>query len=324
MVKSSRDSIVFLDAGTVHYGDVSFGELKRLGRFKAYSKTDPDEIKRRVSRATVVITNKCRFDAGLLPRLKTVKLIAIAATGTNNVDLEAARREGIAVTNVSGYSTETVVQFTFAFLLALAGNLVKFNEASHDGRWSRSPFFTLPDFPIQEIAGKVLGIVGYGKIGKRVAQAARAFGMKILVARIPGKDYSSGGNPKRVSVDFFLRHSDFVTLHAPLSSLTKSLIDAKALRKMKRGAFLINMARGGLVDEKTLCGALKSRRLGGAAADVLNQEPPPKGHPLLKAPNFLLTPHIAWASREARSRLLHEIALNIKAFQRGVKRNRVV
>ena len=320
----SKDPIIFLDAGTVDYGDVSWEEFRPLGALKLYPKTDPKEVEKRSLRASVVITNKCVFDQGLLSRLKNLKLIAIAATGTNNVDLKAARRNKIAVTNVSGYSTETVVQFTFAFLLALAGNLVQFNEAVHGGRWSKSPFFTLPAFPVQEINGKILGIVGYGKIGKRVAEAAKAFGMKVLVAKIPGKSYLSRESVKRVSLDELFHQSDFVTLHAPLSKLTQNLMNARSLRKMKRGSFLINLARGGLVDEKALYDALVSGHLAGAAADVLTEEPPSQNHLLLKAPHFLLTPHIAWASREARLRLIHEIALNIKAFQRGRRRNRVV
>jgi len=323
MANSGRDAIVFLDAGTVDYGDASLGEIERLGRFKAYAVTTPDQIEARVGHAAIVITNKCPFNVRVLSRLRrTLRLIAIAATGTNNVDLVSAREHGIAVTNVSGYSTETVVQITFGFLLALATNLVKFNEASHDGRWSQSGFFTLPAFPIQEIQGKVLGIVGYGRIGKRVAEVARAFGMGVRVARIPGRAYSRGGG--RVSFDLLLKQSDFITLHAPLTPLTENLINARTLSKMKRGAFLINMARGGLVDEKALADALRSGRLAGAAADVLSEEPPPANHVLLEEPNFLLTPHVAWASREARIRLIHEIALNIQAFQKGKRRNRVV
>ncbi len=319
-----REKIVFLDAGTVDYGDLSFAEIKRLGEFKTHALTPAKGIAKRAVGATIVITNKCPFDKSLLARLKKTKLICLSATGTNNVDLEAARKRGIAVTNVSGYSTETVVQFTFAFLLALAGNLVKFNGASRDGRWSRSPLFTYSAFPIREIYGKVLGIVGYGKIGKRIHQVAKAFGMKVLVAKIPGRNYPSRQNPQRVPLGLLLRQSDFVSLHAPLSPLTKNLISPYTLRKMKKGAFLINMARGGLVDEKALARALRSGHLAGAATDVLTQEPPPRHHILLKAPNVLLTPHVAWASREARVRLIHEIALNIRAFQKGKKRNRVV
>lgn len=320
---TTRAEIVFLDAGTVQYGDISFGELESLGSFKSYPATLPRDIEKRVNGARVVLTNKCVFDAPLLSRLKTVRLIALAATGTNNIDLKAARRRGVAVANVSGYSTETVLERTFSFILALAGNLVKFNQASHDGSWSRSPFFTLPKFPIQEIYGKTLGIVGYGQIGKRVAQAARTFGMKVMVALLAGRSYSASEKIRRLPLETLLRRSDFVTLHAPLTPLTKNLINAESLGWMKRGSFLINMARGELVDEKALARALCSGHLAGGAADVLSKEPPPRNHFLLKSPNFLLTPHIAWASREARARLIHEMALNIQAFQKGRRRNRV-
>jgi len=318
--------IIFLDAGTVDWRDASLAPLKKLGNLKVYSCTGPSEVEKRSAGAGIVITNKCVFDRKRLTRLKSLELIALAATGTNNVDLEAASRLGIAVTNVSGYSTESVVQWTFAFLLALVGNLLQFNEAAHNGRWSRSPFFTLPDFSFSEIDGKTLGIVGYGRIGKRVARRARAFGMKVLVARIPGRVYSASEKKGRVSLSELLRRSDFVSLHAPLSSQTEKLINSKAIRQMKRGAFLINMARGGLVEEKALFEALRSGRLAGAAADVLSEEPPSKNHPLLnkKIQNLILTPHIAWASREARARLIREIACNVKAFQEGKRRNRVV
>lgn len=319
-----KPEIVFLDAGTVDYGDISFEEIKAQGRFRAYPRTDPRQLLKRVKGVPVVITNKCRFDRRVLSSVRGVASIHLAATGVNNVDLEAAKRAGIAVTNVSGYSTETVVQCTFAFLLALAGNLVAFNEASHDGRWSRSPIFTLGAFPISEVAGKTLGIIGYGAIGKRVAQVARALRMKVLAGRIPGKPYSAVEKARRLELSDLLRRSDFVTIHAPLSPLTRDLIDRDRIRKMKKGAFLINMARGGIVNEAALKEALKSGHLGGAASDVLTAEPPPRHHILLRAPHLLLTPHVAWASLEARQRVVHEIALNIEAFHGGRRRNRVV
>ena len=320
----SPPRIVFLDAGTVHYGGISLIPLKKLGNVKIYRHTPPRLVEKRARGASILITNKCRFDRRLLSKLNSLKLICIAATGTNNVDLEAARRERVAVTYVSGYSTETVVQFTFSFLLALAGNLIQFNLASHRGDWSRSPFFTLPHFSFHEVKGKTLGIVGFGRIGRRVAQVAETLGMKILIAQIPGRRYSRKEKKGRVSFEFLLRHSDFITLHAPLSQLTQNLINAHSFRRMKRGSFLINMARGSLVDEKVLCRALQSGHLAGAASDVLSEEPPPTNHPLLKAPNFLLTPHVAWASLEARKRLVNEIAMNIQAFLKNQSRNRVV
>ena len=318
-----RDRIVFLDAGTVDYGDLPLSLFEKLGDFKAYPQSTPAQIKPRLKAVSIAIANKCRFDRRLIGGLSSLRLLNIAATGVNNVDLEAARAKGLAVTNVKGYSTETVVQFTFSFLLALAGNLVKYNAAAHDGSWSRSRFFTYGKYPIQEVAGKKLGIVGYGAIGRRVAQVARALGMKVLVAAIPGKKYTAAEKKTRVPFDRMIRESDFVTIHAPLTDLTRGLIHKGVLNKMKKGTCLLNMARGGIVDEPALRKALESGRLAGAASDVLTEEPPSPGHVLLKAPNLILTPHIAWASREARARLVREIAANIRAFQAGRVLNRV-
>lgn len=323
-MKIKKDGIVFLDAGTVNYGDLSFDELERLGDFRAYHHTRLSEIVSRVRNARIVITNKCPFDGARIRQLRSVECLTITATGVNNVDLEAARKAGIAVANVSGYSTESVVQTTFAFLLALAGNLVRYNQSTHNGSWSRSPFFTMGRYPIREIWGKTLGIIGYGTIGKRVAEVGRALGMKVLVSRIPGRNYPRAERIKRAPFDNVIRRSDFLSIHAPLSDSTRGLIDGGAIRKMKRGAFLVNVARGGIVNENALYRALCSGHLAGAATDVLTTEPPPRNHILFKAPNLLMTPHIAWASREARLRLIHEVALNIKAFQTGRSRNRVV
>lgn len=323
-MRKPQDRIVFLDAGTVDWNDLSFKELEALGKFRACRLTKLGEVEKRSRAAEIVITNKCRFEARLLGRLKNLRLIAVTATGVNNIDLAAARKHKIAVANVPRYSTETVVQCTFGFLLALAGSLVKFHEAVRSRLWSRSHFFTLPYYPIREIWGKTLGILGYGAIGRRVAQAAKAFGMKVLVGRTPGKKYPSASKVRRVSFRRVIRESDFLTIHAPLTKLTRNLIDETVIRKMKPGAFLINMARGGIVDEIALRRALVSGRLAGAAADVLTAEPPPRNHPLLGAPNMLLTPHVAWASVEARRRVVREVAQNIKAFQKGKRRNRVV
>lgn len=322
-VKNRTEKIVFLDAATVDYGDLPLQTFRRFGTFKTFSWSSPAETGPRSAGATILMTNKCPLKRVLLARLSKLKLIVLAATGTNNVDLRAAKESGIAVTNVSGYSTENVVQFTFAFLLSLAGNLVKFNEAVHGGRWSKSPIFTLSNFSIREIHGKTLGIVGYGTIGKRVARIAKVFGMKVLIARIPGRNYGKD-SARRTPFGILLKQSDFVTLHAPLSGLTHHLMNQRTLSRMKKGACLINMARGGLVEEKALDQALRSGHLAGAASDVLSAEPPPADHLLLKSPNLLLTPHVAWASLEARKRLVLEMRLNIQAFLQGKKRNRVV
>jgi glycerate dehydrogenase len=323
-MSKSKDKIVFLDAGTVDYSDVSLREFESLGNFKAYHQTAAKELKTRASEATILITNKFGLDRERITQLPNLRSICIAATGVNVVDLEAARANKIAVTNVAGYSTETVVQFTIAFLLALANNLVKYNQDAHDGTWSKSPFFMHAEHRIQEVFGKTLGIIGYGNIGSRVAEIARALGMKVLISEIPGRQYSKSGKIKRTPFKDVIAQSDFLTIHAPLTDLTRNLIDGPVIRKMKKGSALINMARGGIVNEEALREALESGHLSGAAADVLSAEPPPENHILLHAPNLLLTPHVAWASREARTRLISEIAKNIKAFQSGKKRNRII
>jgi len=320
--KKALNHLVFLDAATVDYGDLPLDVFGRFGPLRLHPLTAPQDIETRAREATLILTTKCVFDRALLSRLKKLRYIGLAATGSNNIDLKAAREFGIAVTNVAGYSTETVVQCTFSFLLALAGNLVKFNEAAHKGLWSRSPVFTYAAYPVAEIRGKTLGIIGYGSIGRRVAEIARAFGMKVLVVKIPGRSYGRDRIP-RVSLDALFRQSDFVTLHAPLTDLTRHLVNEKTLAKFKKGACLINMARGALVEENSLAKALRSGRLAGAAADVLTQEPPPADLPLLKAPNLLLTPHIAWASLEARRRLVREMMTNVESFLKGKRRNRV-
>lgn len=323
MKKKTSSKIILLDAGTLDYKDLSLSCFEKLGDFSKFNKTSPDQMAARLKSAEHVVTNKCVLDRSLLTQLKSLKSIHIAATGVNNVDLDAARSRGIAVTNVAGYSTDTVVQFTIAFILALANNLISYDRETKAGKWSGSPFFMWAGYPVTEVAGKTLAILGYGNIGKRVARAARALGMKVIICEVPGRKYKDS-KLKRVSLREGLKQADFFTIHTPLSDLTKGLIPLKLIRTMKPGAYLINMARGGIVVEKDLAQALKKKIIAGAAADVLSCEPPPKNHPLLNTPNILLTPHMAWASLEARQRLVQEIYKNIESFLRGRKRNRVV
>lgn len=315
--------IVILDAGTVDYGDLDLSPLKRFGSLKIYHHSLPHQIIARSQPAQILITNKCRFTPEVLNQLPRLEAIAVTATGYNNIDIPPAKARGIAVMNVPAYSTESVVQQTFAFILALAANLLQYNEAVHNGSWSRSPFFVFGNYPISEIAGKTLGIIGYGAIGKKMKQVARAFGMKVLVAKIPGRKYSKKEAAARLPLERVMRQADFVTIHAPLTELTRDLIDRPLLRKMKPAAHLINMARGGIVNEKDFAEALKKKWIAGGATDVLTQEPPPLTHPLIKVPHLLLTPHIAWASLEARKRLMREVELNIEAFLKGKRRNRL-
>ncbi len=317
-----KPSMVFLDAGTVNYGDISLKSIESLGRLKIYNSSKPSEFVTRLKNAHIVILNKCVLDRKIFKALPQLRAVAVTATGTNNIDLEAAKQLGIAVMNVPGYSTPGVAQNTLALLLALAGNILKYNEASHRGAWSRSPFFVYGAYPIMELQGKTLGLLGYGAIGKEVGRLAQAFGMKLFIGKIPGKFYSKD-KLRRVTFDQLIKKSDFISIHTPLTPLTQDLINAKVLRKMKRSAYLLNMARGGIVNEKDLNRALRSGWIRGAALDVLTQEPPPLNHILLGCPNLILTPHISWASQEARKRLVDEVAFNIRSFLQGKKRNRV-
>jgi glycerate dehydrogenase len=316
--------IIFLDTATVDLGDVDLTPLKKAGRFLSYGDTKASQIVGRSRGASVVITNKCVLGAREMEALPRLKLICVAATGVNNIDLDAARLRGIAVANVPGYSTATVAEHAVLFLLALSHRLLEHHESARS-RWSRSGRFALLDHPYGDLQGKTLGIFGYGHIGRRVARLAGALGMKVKIARLPGRRYAR--IPRRHSVQDVLRTSDFVTLHCPLNRATHHLINKESLKRMKPGAYLLNLARGGLVNERDLAASLRRGRPAGYATDVLEREPPPSGYPLLRkglAEKVLVTPHVAWASRESRQRLVGEIARNIRAFQNGLRRNRVV
>ncbi len=319
-----KTKIVFLDAGTVDWKDQAFKPLKKIGPLKTYHHTFASQVLKRSSGFTHVVLNKVIFDAEIFSKLKGVSAVHLAATGYNNIDLEAARTNGIAVTNVRGYSTESVVQITFSALLTLASRFDEYDQAVKAGKWSGQFFFALTQLPFSELAGKTLGIIGYGTIGKRVAEVARALGMKVIVARMPGRSYSAAEKKSRLPLNQVLKIADAVTIHAPLSDVTRGLIGARELALMKQSAFLLNMARGGIVDEQALAAALKRKKLAGAASDVLTQEPPPCSHVLYNVPRLILTPHIAWASIEARTRVVEEIARNIIAFEKNIKRNRLV
>ncbi len=262
-----------------------------------------------------------------------LRLVGLTATGTNNVDLEAARELGIAVCNIREYCTVSVVQHVLGVMLALTHRLREYNQAAVDGTWARCEQFSVPGAPIRELTGKVLGIVGYGTLGKSVAKAAQAaLGMRVLVAQRPGANpaqpasLANDGGPERVSLDELLRASDVLSLHCPLTPATTGLIGKRELALMKPDALLINTARGALVDLEALAAALRGGHLGGAAIDVLPEEPPLNGSPLFAPgiPNLIVTPHIAWAAFEARQRAVDQLALNIEDFLRGGKRGRVV
>ncbi|HKY62564.1 MAG TPA: D-2-hydroxyacid dehydrogenase [bacterium] len=316
--------IVFLDAPTVDLGDVDLSALRRLGNFLALDKKAGEALPMEAQRAEVLISNKYPLGPAEMSRLPALKLIAVAATGTNNVDLVEAKRQGIAVCNVPGYSTATVVEHTILFLLSFAHRWVEHVEAVRAGDWSRSPHFALLDFPFSDLAGKTLGILGYGDIGRRVAALAKALGMKVRLAKLPGRSYRK--SEKREPLKKVLAQSDYVTLHCPLTEATRGLIDAEKLSWMKPTASLLNLARGPLVVESAVAKALRAGRLAGYGADVLSEEPPSRHHPLLAKDlrdKVLLTPHVAWASRESRRRLLLECGKNIDCFRKGLRRNRV-
>ena len=317
--------IVFLDACTVsREDDVDLSGVMALGDWTSYAITAPAETANRIADAEVVISNKVMLDAAAIAAAPNLRLIAVAATGTNNVDFEAAKARGIQVCNVSGYSTHSVAQHVMTLILNLVTNIHR--SVVQPEAWPQSPIFTRLDYPIQQLNDLTLGLVGVGNIGSRVGEIAEAFGMKVQCYARSGSKASAHPEWPRVAPDAFFASSDVVSLHCPLTAGTHALINAESLGKMNPGAFLINTGRGELLDEAALLESLNSGHLGGAGLDVLSPEPPRADHPLIKAglPNLLITPHTAWSSRTARQTLIHGIEANIRAFQEtGEATNRV-
>jgi len=315
---------VFLDYATVSpQSDLDPAALRRaLPGLELRGHTAQQELCDAVAGAECVLLNKLRIDREVIERTPTLRLVVLAATGTNNVDLEAAREHGVAVCNLRDYCTASVVQHVLGVLLLLTHRLREYDRLVRSGAWQRGEQFCLLEYPIRELTGRRLGIVGYGALGKGVAHAATAFGMEVVVANRPG----GARIPGRLDLDELLPTADVLSLHCPLTPATRGLIGARRLARMKPDAILLKSARGALVDSGALAGALRSGRLGGAAIDVLSQEPPVDGDPLLAAdiPNLIVTPHIAWAAREARQRCIDEMALNVEDFRRGGRRGRVV
>lgn len=314
---------VFLDFGTVSSGDLDTTALeRRLPDLVLHEQTAHDEVARRLAGFEVAFANKALFDRAAIAANPQLRLIALTATGVDNVDLAAAREAGVAVCNLRDYCTQSVVQHVFAMLLALTHRLADYGALVRAGRWQAAGQFTVFAYPIRELSGRVLGIVGYGTLGRAVAQAALAFGMRVEIANRPGGQPA----PDRRDLDELLPRLDVLSLHCPLTDATRGLVSVSRLAQMKRDAILINTARGALVDAEALAAALKAHRLGGAGIDVLESEPPPAGHPLLDAaiPNLIVTPHVAWAARDARQRCLDELAQNVESFLAGGHRNRVI
>lgn len=303
---------VFLDHASLDLGDLDMAPLRQVfDDLHLHAQTPPELIIERLQGAQVAISNKVPLDASTLAACPDLKLILIAATGSNNVDLAAARAQGIAVSNCQGYGTPAVAQHTLMLLLALATRLPDYQQAVAAGRWQQARQFCLLDYPIMELHGKTLGLLGHGELGSAVGRLAEAFGMRVLLGQLPGRPTRSD----RLPLDELLPHVDALSLHCPLNEHTRDLIGAAQLQAMKPNALLINTARGGLVNEQALADALRSGHLGGAACDVLSSEPPQADNPLLAGdiPRLIITPHCAWGSREARQRIVGQLAENAHA-----------
>ena len=308
--------IVILDGYTANPGDLSWGSLKELGEVTVYERTRREEIAGRAADADIVLTNKVVMDREMMALLPRLKYIGVLATGYNVVDIEAARERDIIVTNVPAYSTESVAQTVFAHLLTVTNRAEHYAQQNRLGRWAENKDFCYWDTELTELAGKTMGIVGLGNIGRRVAEIALAFGMQVKAMTSKKAEELPAGIQK-TELQSLLASSDVVSLHCPLTEGTRHLIHRETLRLMKPSAILINTGRGPLVDDEALAEALNEGRLRAYCADVVTEEPPKADHPLLHAPNAFITPHIAWATVEARKRLLQTAIGNVEAFVNG-------
>lgn len=310
--------IVVLDGGTLNPGDLSWNGLTSLGVCEIHDRSTPEEVVARATGADALFVNKVAITREVLDRLPGLRYIGVLATGYNVVDVEAARERGVTVANVPEYGTDSVAQMVFAHILNLTQRVAEHAESVRRGDWSRSSDFCYWRFPLVELSGRVLGIVGCGRIGQRVAAIGRAFGMTVVGhSRRPAPDMTM------LPLDNLFARSDVVSLHCPLTEETRGLVDARRLSLMKPTAFLVNTGRGALIDEAALAEALRAGRLAGAGLDVATREPPAPDHPLPAAPNCYLTPHIAWATLDARRRLLETAVDNLRAFLAGHPVNRV-
>ena len=308
--------IVITDGNAVNPGDLSWDFLNKYGQVVVYPRTPAELAEERLQGADIILINKTPITAALLDKCPTIKLICVLATGYNVVDCEAAKARGIPVCNVPDYSTNSVAQFTFSLLLELCNGVGHHDRQVHDGAWSRCPDFCFWDTPQLELAGKTIGIIGFGRIGRTVGRIARAFGMEVLAynrSRCPEGEAIG----TYVDLDTLLQHSDIVSLHCPLTPQTQGIINTQTLQQMKDGAILLNTARGPLLDETAVAEALRSGKLRGAASDVVSREPIDPANPLLGAPNCILTPHMAWAPIESRKRILTCTTASIEGFLAG-------
>ena len=311
--------IVVLDGYCLNHGDLDWSAFEALGSFSVYDRTPYDKIVERMGSAEIMITNKCIIDEGVLEKLENLRYIGVLATGYNNIDVSACKRRGIVVTNVPSYSTESVVQSVFGLILELYIGIGSQSASVKRGDWAKAPDFCYYPVGLRELSGKTLGIIGYGSIGRRVKEVALAFGMKVIVntrtKRVPEDGF------RYVTREELFSESDIVTLHCPLTDENKGMINSAAISLMKPGAIIINTARGGLIVSSELCEALKTGRIAGAGLDVAECEPPAADDPLIAQPNVIVTPHTAWATHEARERLMKKAALNLEAFLKGTPLN---
>lgn len=313
--------IVVLDGYCLNPGDLSWDGVRAFGETLVFDRTPAGEAARRAAGARIVFTNKTPLPAEVLRQLPELRYIGVLATGYNIVDVDTARRQGIVVTNIPTYGTASVAQFVFALLLELCHNVGLHAGAVRAGEWTRSADWCFSRAPLAELAGKTMGIVGFGRIGRAVGKIADAMGMRVAATDTNRSDPPPYPNFRWLEIDELLAEADVVSLHAPLADGTRGMIDARAIERMKPAAFLINTSRGALVVDRDLAEALNAGRLAGAALDVLSQEPPAADNPLLTARNCLVTPHIAWATRAARARLMEEAVRNLAAFVAGESRN---
>jgi glycerate dehydrogenase len=309
--------LVVLDGFTLNPGDLNWDELSKLGDLVVYERTPPDKIKERAADAEFIFTNKTLLRKDVLGDLPNLKYVGVLATGYNIVDTEAAGQRGITVTNAPAYSTHSVAQLTIALLLELCHHVQRHSDVVINGDWSRSPDFSFWNYPLIELREKTIGIIGFGTIGQKVGDIATALGMNILASSRSHSDQSHRQNFKWVEIPELLGRSDVVSIHCPLSPETKGLINRDSLRIMKRSAFLLNTSRGQIIIDQDLADALNQEIIAGAGLDVLSVEPPSPDNPLFGARNCIITPHIAWATKEARERLMNIVVNNVKAFING-------
>lgn len=312
--------IVELDGYAANPGDLSWEPLKELGELTLYDRTPAELVVERAKNADAILINKIRIDEAVLAQLPRLKYIGVLATGYNVVDVEAAARHGVVVTNIPAYSTDSVAQMTFAHILNITTRVAHYAREAREGQWSRNPDFCYWDTPLIELSGKTIGIVGLGNIGMSVARIARLFGMDVF-AHTSKNSADLPEGIQKTTLDGLFSVSDVLTLHCPLTPETRHLINAESLAKMKQGSILINTGRGPLVDEQAVADALASGHLAGYGADVMTDEPPSADNPLLQQPNAFLTPHIAWATLEARQRLMDICVENLRVFLNGTPQN---